>query len=239
MTGSKTSGGMANLGGLECSRALFPQERDAGPGDNATAAPVGNRLGTDAKPPGDLNRTGQPCEDFGVRRIFHDAHCNHSYSTAANHGYIEGCNHAHMALNELFKKIREAAKDTPEAAANKAGTSRPAYLKWESGDTANPKLENFLNFCDAYKLDVESLMRGRIVSTAGGKPHLQACETRPEYSPAPPSEWEARDDTERAILDAWRHRTPDQEAMFKALVSMSAKTGESGTEHPPPQSCAS
>jgi len=91
-----------------------------------------------------------------------------------------------MALNELFKKIREAAKDTPEAAANKAGTSRPAYLKWESGTTANPKLENFLKFCDAYKVEVEALMRGRIVSTIAIPPNhkpTSMCANPPQSTP--------------------------------------------------------
>jgi len=234
---------MANLNLCERGRTLFPQEGNAGPGDNPTAAPVGNRLGADAKPPSDFNGAGKLGEDFGVGRLTHGAHCNHSYSNPANHSYKEGCNHAHMALNELFKKIREAAKDTPEAAANKAGTSRPAYLKWESGTTANPKLENFLKFCDAYKVEVEALMRGRIVSTIAHptepQAHLHVCEPAPEYTSAKPSEWEARDDLERALLDAWRNRTTDQEAIFKTLISISAKTEASGTQHPPPQSCAS
>lgn len=162
---------------------------------------------------------------------FHSPHCNHSYTANANHSFGVACNHLHMKINSLFEQIRLSANDNQDNAARKAGISRIAYRKWENGQTTDYRRENLLRFCDAYRIDVEHLLRGRIVYVDSGSVRESghgAREPRLEYNA---DKMFAQDDQEREILIAWRNRTPDQEAMFLALVSM-AKTEKQSAHDP-------
>jgi DNA-binding XRE family transcriptional regulator len=65
-----------------------------------------------------------------------------------------------MTLAERIAKIRKDAEDSPAKAAEWAGVSRQAYMKWEQGNTENMKLGNLLKFCDHYHVNIEALIRG-------------------------------------------------------------------------------
>ena len=60
------------------------------------------------------------------------------------------CNDSYMIANlaNRIKKIREDAGDNRNIDAKKVGISRPAYVKWEAGDTSEPTLETHIKCPD-------------------------------------------------------------------------------------------
>jgi transcriptional regulator with XRE-family HTH domain len=138
-----------------------------------------------------------------------------------------------MSLSDLIKEIRSEAGDTPAAAAAKAGVSRPAYLKWESGDTENMKIRNLVKFCDAYKISVEKFVRGRIERiTYGVQPASIAAETATLYAVTAQAE---HTNEERDLIAGFRVATPEtrDNMMYQARTAL--KTAKTGTHDPLPQ----
>lgn len=165
-----------------------------------------------------------------MTKFAHAADCNHSYTSHANHSYTDGCNHGDMSLSDLIKKIRADAGDTPAAAATKAGVSRPAYLKWESGDTENMKIRNLIKYCDAYKISIEKFVRGKIEPASNiGK---AAAEPTPIYQVH--SQQPEQTDEERELLAGFRVATPEtrDNMMYQARTAL--KTTKTGTHDPLP-----
>lgn len=155
-----------------------------------------------------------------MRRRSHDPHCNYSYSTGSNHSFTEECHHPRMAISELFKKIREDSNDTPEQAAKNAGMSRPAYLKWETGQTNNPKLENLLQFCDAYKVSVEDLMRGQVI-------YINETENLAQHAEKshPRAQEESRgylnlNHDEQALVNWYRHTSAEARKLLHGVMQL-------------------
>lgn len=73
-----------------------------------------------------------------------------------------------QTLAERFFKIRTAADDSLQTAADKVGVSRQAYMKWENGATENMKLGNLVAFCKKYKVDIKDLLSGLTPSVEDG-----------------------------------------------------------------------
>ena len=97
------------------------------------------------------------------------------------------CNDSYMIANlaNRIKKIREDAGDNPNIAAKKVGISRPAYVKWEAGDTENMKLKNLTSFCDKYHVDVVDLLGGN----DSGAEKIKAMQPTARYSSDPETAW--------------------------------------------------
>lgn len=62
-------------------------------------------------------------------------------------------------LARRIRAAREAAGDTATLAADKIGISRQGYNKWETGDTANMRLDHLCRFCDAYHVPLDLMVR--------------------------------------------------------------------------------
>ena len=59
-----------------------------------------------------------------------------------------------------IKKLRESRGFSQKFVAKKVGVSRVAVTKWESGATANLKLDNLMNLCDLLQVSVKELIYG-------------------------------------------------------------------------------
>lgn len=126
-------------------------------------------------------------------------------------------------IADLIRQIREAAGDSPAKAADKVGISRQGYNKWEGGDTENMKLRHLVTFCDKYRVNLEELVRGRILyvedeahpATANKLPSVPVGKppgTAISYSATPiaPNLIVAEPDPEeRLIVEAFRKATPE------------------------------
>jgi transcriptional regulator with XRE-family HTH domain len=64
-------------------------------------------------------------------------------------------------IGSRIKNRREELGYTQEFVASKLGVSRVAVTKWESGATANLKLENLMNLCKLFNFSVEYLIHGK------------------------------------------------------------------------------
>lgn len=117
------------------------------------------------------------------------------------------CDSVYMvALAPLIQKIRLAAGVNPNRAAKRIGISRTAYIKWESGDTANMKLDNLMAFCRVFRVDLVELLCGRIV------PRENFAEANQPSAP-----YGAPDDIQE-IGELYRQLPPALRAQFTHLV---------------------
>lgn len=91
--------------------------------------------------------------------MLHSAHCNHSYRRFANHSFSESCNPTYMdSLSSRIAMLRLRKGMTQAQVAKAIGVSRVAVTKWESGQTANLKLDNLIALCRLFSQTVDTLI---------------------------------------------------------------------------------
>ena len=64
-------------------------------------------------------------------------------------------------IGQRIKNLLDAAGYSQQYVADKVGVSRVAVTKWESGQTANLKLENLMQLCGLFGISVEYLIYGK------------------------------------------------------------------------------
>lgn len=112
-------------------------------------------------------------------------------------------------LNERIQAIREKAGDNPNAAAEKIGISRNGYIKWETGDTANMKLDHFLKFCDVYRIDPVALLRGAPETTEVAHEANEPPAAYATYLNSPDAQ---------ALVDIYLRLTPEVRGEFLTMI---------------------
>ena len=77
----------------------------------------------------------------------------------ANYSFDYLCNDVYMANSETIgqriKNLRDAAGYSQQYVADKVGVSIVAVTKWESGQTANLRLENLMQLCGLFVISFE------------------------------------------------------------------------------------
>ena len=106
-----------------------------------------------------------------------------------------------------------------EQAGDKAGISRQAFSKWESGDTTNMKLANLVRFCEAYRVDLLELLScvvpsAAVYPSAAAPPPLRAEESLPDERELIAGYRDATPEIRELMLDAARKAT--QKRLFSA-----------------------
>lgn len=134
------------------------------------------------------------------------------------------------ALDEALSKADNGKRMSQSALSRQAKVPQPTISRALSASSV-PEIDTIIKLCAV-------LGDEWILSTGlpGVREMLRAV---PIPAPAPSSVREeaqpynhpyvARDQDERNLLDAWRARDEQQEAMFRTLMTISAKTARTGT----------
>lgn len=63
-------------------------------------------------------------------------------------------------VGNRIKRLRLTAELSQQDVATRIGVSRVAVTKWESGQTANMKLDNLTGLCNLFNITIEYLING-------------------------------------------------------------------------------
>lgn len=134
------------------------------------------------------------------------------------------------ALDEALSKADNGKRMSQSALSRQAKVPQPTISRALSASSV-PEIDTIIKICSVlgHEWIISTGLPGvREMLQAGPLAALQTPSVREEAQPYN-HPYLARDQDERNLLDSWRSRDEQQEAMFRTLMAMSAKIDKTGT----------